>query len=42
MIEARNGATAILLLDGTVLIVGGTNASGALASSDLYDPASTP
>ena len=36
MIEAREGHTATLLSDGTVLVAGGNG--GALASAELYDP----
>src|SRR6266542_3208090 len=36
---ARASHTATRLLDGSILIVGGENASGALGSAELYDPA---
>jgi uncharacterized repeat protein (TIGR01451 family) len=40
MATARSGATATLLNDGRVLVVGGRNASGApLAGVEIYDPA---
>jgi len=38
MTAARTRHTATLLLDGKVLVVGGSNGSGALASAELYDP----
>ncbi len=40
MAVARSGATATLLLDGRVLIAGGGDRTGELASVELYDPAS--
>lgn len=39
MTSARYGATATLLKDGRVLIVGGMGAGGNLATAELYDPA---
>jgi hypothetical protein len=40
MTEARALHTATLLLNGKVLITGGTPGTGALASAELYDPSS--
>ncbi|HLY20772.1 MAG TPA: kelch repeat-containing protein, partial [Bryobacteraceae bacterium] len=39
LITARNGAAATLLQNGQVLVTGGFNGSGALASAELYLPA---
>ena len=39
MTTARDGATAIRLRDGRVLVVGGKGDGGELASAELYDPA---
>lgn len=37
--EARSWHTATLLLNGTVLVAGGTGNAGVLSSAELYDPA---
>src|SRR6185437_11605254 len=39
MLHARGGARATLLDNGTVLITGGTNAIGVLATTEIYHPA---
>jgi WD40 repeat protein len=39
LITARQGATATLLLDGSVLIAGGFDGEKALSTAELYDPA---
>ena len=38
MNTARRGHTAILLLDGKVLVTNGLNSSDILSSTELYDP----
>ncbi len=38
MNTARNGPAAVLLANGEVLVVGGANSSGVLASAELYAP----
>jgi len=38
MTSARSGHTATLLADGTVLVAGGSDATGALSSAERYDP----
>jgi hypothetical protein len=38
MVNARSGQTATLLGDGTVLMAGGSGASGILAPAELFDP----
>jgi hypothetical protein len=39
MTTPREGQTAILLATGQVLVMGGSNSSGALSSAELYNPA---
>jgi WD40 repeat protein len=39
MLHARNSFIATRLVDGRVLVAGGSDASGPLASAELYDPA---
>jgi len=39
MIMPRSAATATLLLNGKVLVTGGSDATGPLATAELYDPA---
>jgi hypothetical protein len=39
MATARNNPTASLLPDGKILVAGGENSGGSLATSELYDPA---
>src|ERR1043165_7771834 len=41
MVVPRSGHTATVLPDGTVLIAGGTNQNGVLASAETYNPATT-
>ena len=38
MTTARESHQAVLLQSGEVLVAGGTNASGTLASAELYNP----
>jgi sugar (pentulose or hexulose) kinase len=38
MSVARQAATATLLDDGTVLVVGGSDGTNTLASAEIYDP----
>lgn len=40
MLDARSGHSATLLEDGRILLAGGENSSGPLASLEIYDPAS--
>ena len=40
MAEARAGATCTLLNDGRVLVIGGSDAGGALNSAEIYSPSS--
>src|SRR5215471_11248052 len=39
MTTPREGQTAILLANGQVLVMGGSNSSGALSSAELFNPA---
>jgi hypothetical protein len=38
MLHARSGASSVLLLNGAVLVTGGTDASGAAADTELFEP----
>ena len=37
MLEARSGAASVLVQDGRILITGGDNGSGPVASAELFD-----